>query len=87
VSRVGVTILANVGLQELIAQSVAEYVAIARDLARDTERLRRIRAELRGRLQASPLIDAERLTRALEDAYRNMWQTWCTKQSDEARTQ
>jgi protein O-GlcNAc transferase len=87
VSRVGVTILANVGLQELIAQSVAEYVAIARDLARDTERLCRIRAELRGRLQASPLIDAERLTRALEDAYRNMWQTWCTKQSDEARTQ
>jgi predicted O-linked N-acetylglucosamine transferase (SPINDLY family) len=80
VSRVGVTILANAGLAELIAQSVDEYVEIARSLAQDTARLGRMRAGLRAQMQASPLIDAQALTRGLEDAYRAMWQKWCVQQ-------
>jgi predicted O-linked N-acetylglucosamine transferase (SPINDLY family) len=87
VSRVGVTILANAGLAELIAQSVDEYVEIARSLAQDTARLGRMRAGLRADLQASPLFDAEALTRALEESYRNMWKIWCTRKIDETRTQ
>jgi len=86
-SRVGVTILANVGLADLIAQSVEQYVEIAHGLAQDTERLSKMRAQLRARMQASPLIDAGNLTRALEAAYREMWQTWCTKETDETRAQ
>jgi predicted O-linked N-acetylglucosamine transferase (SPINDLY family) len=87
VSRVGVTILANAGHEELIAHSVEDYVAIAAGLARDLPRLDKIRAELRARMQASPLIDADGLTRALEAACRTMWQTWCTRNIDETRTQ
>ena len=83
VSRVGVTILANAGLAKLIAQSVDEYVEIARRLAADTARLGKMRAELRAQMQASPLFDAEALTRALEDAYRNMWETWCANKRND----
>jgi protein O-GlcNAc transferase len=87
VSRVGVTILANAGHEELIGHSVEDYVAIAGGLARDLPRLAKIRAELRARVQASPLIDADALTRALEADCRTMWETWCTRRIDETRTQ
>jgi protein O-GlcNAc transferase len=77
-SRMGVTILTNAGLPELIAQSEDEYVGIAAALAQDPIRLKTIRAGLRERVQASPLMDAPRLTAHLEQAYRGMWQAWCT---------
>ena len=32
------------------------------------------------RLEASPLLDARSLARALEAAYREMWQRWCRDQ-------
>jgi len=28
---------------------------------------------------SSPLMDASRFARDVEDAYRTMWQTWCEK--------
>jgi protein O-GlcNAc transferase len=34
------------------------------------------RAELRGRMQASPLLDYERFTRELEKLYRRLWRRW-----------
>jgi len=76
-SRVGVSLMTNLGLPELIAQSPADYVRIARDLAADTPRLNALRAGLRERLRASPLMDAARFTRNLEAAYREIWKTWC----------
>ena len=44
VSRGGASILSNVGLTELIAQSPEQYVAIAVALARDPARLAGLRA-------------------------------------------
>ena len=88
-SRMGVTILTNAGLPELIAQSEEEYLAIAAALAQDAPRLQQVRAGLRQRVQHSPLMDAPRFTAHLEHAYRNMWQTWCeaekTRQQNEGR--
>jgi predicted O-linked N-acetylglucosamine transferase (SPINDLY family) len=75
--RVGVSQLSNLGLTELVGNSTEEYVAIAARLARDLERLSALRTELRSRLAASPLTDAPRFTRNLEQAYRGMWQEWC----------
>jgi predicted O-linked N-acetylglucosamine transferase (SPINDLY family) len=76
VSRQGVTLLTNVGLEDLIARTADDYVEIATGLANDLARLRSLRGELRGRMRNSPLTDAARLTRHLEDAYRRMWEEY-----------
>jgi predicted O-linked N-acetylglucosamine transferase (SPINDLY family) len=76
-SRMGVTVLTNAGLPELIAYSEDEYVDIASALALDIDRLKTVRAGLRERVKASPLMDAARFTSHLEQAYRGMWQNRC----------
>ena len=70
--RVGVSQLSNLGLNELIAGTPDEYVAIATRLAGAPEHLRSLRAELRARLAASPLTDARRFTAHLERAFVQM---------------
>jgi predicted O-linked N-acetylglucosamine transferase (SPINDLY family) len=79
VGRGGVSILSNVGLPELVAQDSEQYVRIAVELAQDLCRLSELRATLRDRMQASPLMNAPRFARNVEAAYRNMWQRWCAK--------
>jgi predicted SAM-dependent methyltransferase len=86
VARSGTSILSVLGLPELIAKSEDEYVDIAVSLAEDRERLARLRAELRQRLERSPLMDAERFARDLEAAYRGMWERWCEEQEQLQRT-
>jgi predicted O-linked N-acetylglucosamine transferase (SPINDLY family) len=77
VSRFGGSVLANVGLSSLIAQSVDEYIECAVGLAGDLARLAKLRAELRPTMAASPLLDFEGFTRHVEQAYRRMWHAWC----------
>lgn len=77
VSRVGVSLLSNLGLAELIAEGPAGYVALALDLARDRARLAQLRESLRARMESAPLTDGPGFTRALESAYREMWRDWC----------
>jgi predicted O-linked N-acetylglucosamine transferase (SPINDLY family) len=79
VGRSGASILANVGLPELIAQTPEQYVRIATDLAGNPPRLAELRRTLRGRMQASPLMDAPRFARNIEAAYRQMWWNWCQR--------
>jgi predicted O-linked N-acetylglucosamine transferase (SPINDLY family) len=77
VGRAGVSILANVGLPELIARTPEQYVRIAIDWAGDLARLRRLRSGLRQRMQASPLMDGAHYAAAVEAAFRQAWRTWC----------
>jgi len=79
VSRAGYSQLSNLGLHELVAFSEDAYVEIAAQLAHDLPRLTALRATLRPRLQASPLMDAPRFARNIEAAYRTMWQQWCAE--------
>ena len=79
VARVGVSLLTNLGLPELIAENAAEYVRIAAALAGDLPRLSALRATLRQRMAQSPLLDAPRFAREIEAAYRQMWRTWCAQ--------
>ena len=65
--------LRNLDLDALIAEDEDRYVGIARELSRDLDALAALRASLRPRMQASPLLDAARFTRELEDAYEAMW--------------
>ena len=76
-SRVGASILSNVGLPELIAGSPEEYLKKGVQLANDLERLQGMRANLRPMMERSPLMDANGFTRSLEAAYRQMWHRWC----------
>jgi predicted O-linked N-acetylglucosamine transferase (SPINDLY family) len=78
VSRMASSLLTAAGLTETIARDANDYERIAVALAREPERLARLRADLRPRMAASPLCDGATFTRNLEDAYRAMWRTWCT---------
>lgn len=78
-SRGGASLLSAVGLGELVADTPEEYLDIAAALAQDRPRLAALRAEMRDRMAASPLMDAERFTRNLEEAYRAMWVSWCDR--------
>ncbi len=78
-SRVGVSLLSNVGLPDLIARDEDEYVSIAADLAGDIAKLAGIRATLRQQLKDSPLMDAPRFARNVESAYRDVWRRWCER--------
>jgi predicted O-linked N-acetylglucosamine transferase (SPINDLY family) len=77
VGRTGLSQLSNLGLPELAAQTPEQYVQIAAELAGDLPRLAGLRSTLRGRMQASPLMDATRFARNIEAAYRQMWRNWC----------
>lgn len=79
VSRAGTSLLTNAGLAQLVARSWDEYVDIALRLATDLPALAQLRATLRERLRASPLLDAEGFTRDLEVLYRGAWRIWCAK--------
>jgi predicted O-linked N-acetylglucosamine transferase (SPINDLY family) len=68
-SRVGVSILSNLGLPELIATNADLYVTIAVSLAKDLVRIQDYRNKLRRLLINSPLMDAASLTGDLEKLY------------------
>jgi predicted O-linked N-acetylglucosamine transferase (SPINDLY family) len=76
-SRVGASLLGSLNLRGLIASQPEEYIRIARDLGTDVPRLETLRSTLRERMAASPLMDAPRFARNLEQAYREMWREWC----------
>jgi predicted O-linked N-acetylglucosamine transferase (SPINDLY family) len=74
VSRTGASILGSIGLSELVATAPAQYVEMALRLAADPGKRRALRAGMRARMRASPLLDAPRFARGLEAAYREMWE-------------
>lgn len=76
-ARSGVAILHHMGLPELVARDEESYVALARNLALDRQRLADLRRDLRDQVAASPLCDGNRLARNVEQAFRQAWQTWC----------
>ena len=66
--RVCSAILRNLGCPELIASTFDEFVQIASNLARDPERLRRYRKELRPQMLQSTLCDQQVFARNFSDA-------------------
>ena len=86
VSRVGVSLLSSVGLEELIAESAEDYIQKAVDLANNVEWLSELRANLRSRMQAAPLTNAELIAHSLEDAYRTVWRRFCATSVSEDKS-
>lgn len=79
VSRVGVSLLGNIAMEELIARNGDEYVAVAKKLASDRPTLATLRSRLRQRMLDSPITDGRAGAHALEHALRQMWSDWCAK--------
>ncbi len=74
-ARQGESLMRCVGLGDWVAANEQEYVEIAVARADDLDSLRELRAGLRSRALASPLFDAARFARNLEDAFSGMAQT------------
>ena len=77
VSRVGASLLTQVGLEDWIAADEDAYVAQAIQRAADLPALAQIRGDLRGKMRASSLCNTTQFTHDLEGAYRTMWQACC----------
>ena len=82
-SRVGVSLLGQVGLSSLVARTPDEYVSLAVGLARSPSRIAGYHATLRSRLFESPLCDGRTFTRRFETALRGMWCRWARSQGSE----
>ena len=72
------SLLARVGLGQLVADSPEQYLTIASSLARDRDALGALRGGLRQRVAASPLASSAIITGDLEVAFRDMWRDWCS---------
>jgi predicted O-linked N-acetylglucosamine transferase (SPINDLY family) len=78
-SRSAASILSALDLEDWIAASGDEYVARALAHATAPSRIAGLRAGLRARLQASPLMDEGAFARSVEAACRAMWRAWCAR--------
>lgn len=76
-SRGGSSLLSALGRPEWIANSPEAFAETAGALAADIPALARTRAGLRQQMSASPLMDEKRFILDLEEAYRQMWRSWC----------
>jgi predicted O-linked N-acetylglucosamine transferase (SPINDLY family) len=74
--RQTLSMLHNLGLQELVAPSEDDYVRIAAGLAADLPRLETLRRELRPRFAASALADYDGFARDWAAALRGLWRQW-----------
>jgi len=71
--RVSASLLNAMGLPELITEDLADYAAVARELACAPARLGVLKARLVANRATGPLFNTDRLTRHLEAAYTEMW--------------
>jgi predicted O-linked N-acetylglucosamine transferase (SPINDLY family) len=78
-SRLAAASLTALGLTDFIAADLDAYVALAVAKAGDVAALARLRASLRQRIAGSQFGNPLRYARAVEAAYRTMWQRWCAK--------
>lgn len=67
--RFGLSILQQVGIGELAVDNLACYIECAVKLSMDQELLDHLHRQLRGMMQASPLMDSHRYMQALENMY------------------
>jgi predicted O-linked N-acetylglucosamine transferase (SPINDLY family) len=79
-SRCTAAILSALGLQDWVAESDEDYMALVLAKTANPEELARLRNTMRSRILTSPAGNPELYTRAVEAAYRDMWQRWCASQ-------
>ncbi|MBK1647603.1 tetratricopeptide repeat protein [Rhabdochromatium marinum] len=75
-TRQAASMLTGLGQPDWIATTHADYVRIALELLRDTERRRHIRTTQRERMRGGELCDGAGLARVLQDAFAVMFEHW-----------
>jgi protein O-GlcNAc transferase len=78
-SRYGYSFLSQVGLDELASFNKDEFIKIAVNLSSDIGKLSLLKKKLRNKLKESVLLDGENFAFEMENAYRKMWEIWCSK--------
>ena len=76
-SRLSGAILTSIGMTDWVADSATDYVALAVKFAAMPALLKQLRHELPGQVAAAPSGNATLYTRAVERAYRTMWENYC----------
>jgi protein O-GlcNAc transferase len=76
-ARVAASLLFDLGLNELVTETLEDYAILALDLARNPVRLAGFRDRLRQQTTASWLFDGNRCRIGLEAAYQEMWRRHC----------
>ncbi len=76
-SRVGASLLTQMGIPEFIAHTEDEYVGKAVELASNLDRVAALHGALRQNLLTSTLCDGPGFVRTFEYALRGMWLHWC----------
>ena len=72
-SRVSSSLLAAVGLPELITDDLEDYERLALGLSQNPDALAALRTKLAQNRLTEPLFDTPRFVRNLESAYRQIW--------------
>lgn len=80
-SRVAASLLRAVEMPELVTNSLADYEALALELARDGEKRAAVRRKLAEKRETAPLFDTERFARNLERGFREMWRLYRSGES------
>jgi predicted O-linked N-acetylglucosamine transferase (SPINDLY family) len=74
VGRMAASMLSAIGLPDLVTSSIADYEALARELATNPELMASLRARLARNRLTYPLFDTDRCRRHIEAAYQTMWE-------------
>lgn len=75
-SRCGASINKNLGMNELIAKNIDEYIEIAINLAKDKNKLSMIKANLLKNSRKSKLFDFEIFSRDFINAMQDLWKNF-----------
>jgi predicted O-linked N-acetylglucosamine transferase (SPINDLY family) len=74
--RVASSLLAAVGMPELVSHSLEQYEHLALRLATEPAELHAMREKLRRNRTSCPLFHTDRYRRHIEAAYTTMWEIW-----------
>ena len=80
-ARFGASLLCNVGLGELVAESTEAYVERAVGIASDPALLAALHAAIPRMMRASPLMDGQGYVRAMEAAYEMIWERYLDEEA------
>jgi predicted O-linked N-acetylglucosamine transferase (SPINDLY family) len=81
-SRLAAASLTAASLTDFIAPDLERYIALAIAKARDLPALARLRESLPARMAGTAFGDPVRYARAVETAFRDMWQRGCAKRTE-----
>lgn len=74
--RAGKTLLENLGLFKLLADSTEQYIAKAVELACNRSQILTYKQTLRDRMKASPLMDSAAFSAEFDSILRTLWIAW-----------